>query len=843
MEFLFAAAAIAIAFWLVYAVWTKMRQHARLERLKSHESYFHEAIQAFNNYRSEGSYFTHRASESWKARYAFLLEDLKPPIPRLHPKDPLIHGVRYFLTLYQKSQEIIDFHNDRVLEAQTPVIKQLLDARGIKNNPDQLKAIACDEDRILLVAGAGTGKTTTVLGKVCYLLELRRVRPEEILLLSFTRQAAGELAERVEQQYQGLAVRTFNSFGLSIIGDATGHRPMLAFPENRQQEKFIEDLFARLRQDPQYLALVIEYFSYYLRPIAITPSFKTLDEYYQYTRSAELLTFQKETVKSQQELMIANFLYLNNIRYIYEHPYKYDLSDKKHAQYRPDFYLPDYDLYLEHFGIDRSGMVHFSRDMEQNRAYSEKYRAGMDWKRRQHRACSTTLIETYSYEFTEGNWKELITQKLATHRVAFAPREQSEVLEAIRESDFIYQMSLLFHSFLNLSKSKAYTLERLREKIAARRNPRERAFFALFAPIYEHYEAALKERNRIDFHDMLLRGADCVRQGRYRSPFRYIIIDEFQDFSVSRYQLVRALLDQSPATKVFCVGDDWQSIFRFTGSDIALMTNFEHFFGFTKRLTLVITNRFNNKIAGLSNRFVLANPHQIRKEVTSTLTTDAEVLKIIPYHNNRDAILTNLLEELDHEAEQRQRTFKVLLLGRYNYTKPTTLPGCPHLRIEFLTVHSAKGLEGDIVILLDVQSGKYGFPSEISDDPILEIALSESDLYPHAEERRLFYVALTRAKERIYILTDEAHRSAFVEELESGRPQPSATPEVRCKECGGAMVLRKSEFGPFYGCNNYPQCQFTLDPNKKTKTTSRRSAFRTMRFFGNRTTTMRSRRR
>ncbi|MDP3794605.1 MAG: hypothetical protein Q8R13_01600, partial [bacterium] len=105
MEFLFAAAAIAIVFWLVYAVWTKMRQHARLERLKSRESYFREAIQAFNNYRSEGSYFTHRAFESWKARYAFLLEDLKPPIPRLHPKDLLTHAVRYFLTLYQKSQE------------------------------------------------------------------------------------------------------------------------------------------------------------------------------------------------------------------------------------------------------------------------------------------------------------------------------------------------------------------------------------------------------------------------------------------------------------------------------------------------------------------------------------------------------------------------------------------------------------------------------------------------------------------------------------------------------------------------------------------------------------------
>ncbi|KKR17527.1 MAG: Helicase IV, partial [Candidatus Levybacteria bacterium GW2011_GWA1_39_32] len=332
--------------------------------------------------------------------------------------------------------------------------------KEIQSNSDQITAIASDEDNTLLVAGAGTGKTTTILGKLAYLVERVGVKPEEILLLSFTGRVVDELNERIGKKFptNNIKALTFHSFGLSVVGEVLRQKPNLAFSTTQARLKFLNEQFDVLLKNRAYLDRVVEYFAYYFKPVVLEPGFKSLDDYYKYVRTEQNLTLRKEYVKSQQEVMIANFLYINGINYEYEAPYKHKTSDNKYRQYKPDFYLPDYDIYLEHFGVNRKGEVHFSQNETQNALQTKKYQAEMVWKRNLHKQQQTKLVETFSYEFTERNWTDQLTNKLNTHNVQFSRRNIGEIFSSLKANGTVKQMVELFATFLDLTKSNGYTL-------------------------------------------------------------------------------------------------------------------------------------------------------------------------------------------------------------------------------------------------------------------------------------------------------------------------------------------------------------------------------------------------
>jgi len=242
------------------------------------------------------------------------------------------------------------------------------------------------------------------------------------------------------------------------------------------------------------------------------------------------------------------------------------------------------------------------------------------------------------------------------------------------------------------------------------------------------------------------------------------------------------------------------------------MKNFEQSYGFTRHNKLTTTNRFNNQLATISNQFILKNPNQIEKQLKSEKNIVGDAIKIFSKKKNGDIerFLDEIIGSLDKRALENKKTATVFLLGRYKHNIPQKFAQLrqqyKNLRIKYLTVHAAKGSEADYVIIMDVISGKYGFPAEIADDPLLGIVLSQSDPYPYAEERRLMYVAMTRARNKVFVITENGVRSLFVAELEEFDPKSSA---VHCKECGGKMVIRQSKYGAFYGCGNFPKCNYT----------------------------------
>jgi DNA helicase-4 len=354
--------------------------------------------------------------------------------------------------------------------------------------------------------------------------------------------------------------------------------------------------------------------------------------------------------------------------------------------------------------------------------------------------------------------------------------------------------------------------------------------FDILRPIHEGYEAYLREVDMIDFGDMINRATTAVAQGDYVSPFRYIIIDEFQDISISRYRLIKALQESNAGSKVFCVGDDWQSIYRFAGSDISLFSDFGTHFGVHKKSLIETTYRFQEPLLSTTSGFVMANPNQTAKKLKglSGKKTDLSIEYTnadFPGVGGRTAELFNSLLILYPEIEEKE----ILVLGRYNFDRnqltyehspfevtPSSVvyrKGDRRLRAKFMTIHKAKGLEADIVVLINCKTGKYGFPSQMSDDPMLNLVLSQADQFENGEERRLFYVALTRAKEHAYLVCDHKYKSKFILELEDS---DEATAIERCPDCKtGELVYRsgiskKGNAYAMYGCSNFPRgCGFT----------------------------------
>ena len=802
-----------IIFFLLRELYIIIKNERILKPLKNYEKDFNLALVEFKNI-EKNWYISDYQYRLWKIKYLYLTKLINPELLNIKTVDPFKEVVLGFLSFFNNGRKLyIEKFNEDFVKNEIPIIKDVLSKRNIQNNDDQVNAIASDEDNTLLVAGAGTGKTTTIIGKIAYLIDRVKVLPEDILLLSFTGRAVDELTNRINEKFKGLSIKTqtFHKFGLSIIANAMEKKQSLAFLDT-QKKVFLNNTFKKLLKDNKYLRNAIEYFAYYFTPVILEPGFQNFNEYYKYVKSEEIITLQKELVKSQQELMIANFLYLNGISYEYEKPYVHETAEKDYSQYKPDFYLSDYNVYIEHFGINRNGETKFTKNEHQNKIHSLQYNETMKWKRELHMKYHTNLIETYSYEFTEKTWQDKLSERLKIYNIKFNPRKESEVYASLAEVTDITKMADLFNVFLDLSKSNGYSMQTIQSKINSRDIIRERVFFNLFKPVYEKYELYLKQTDTIDFNDMLIKATNLVTAGQVNMKFRYIIIDEFQDFSISKYNLIKSICGQCPEAKLFCVGDDWQSIFRFAGSDISLMTNFEKSYGFTQKDQLVITNRFNDNLAVVSNKFILKNPQQLHKEVTAKKHIDYDAVEIVSKKRNDDIshLLKEILNKLNNEALLEKKKSTVFILKRYHFNHPELFDKYKkeynNLIIDFLTIHKSKGAEADFVIILDVIAGRHGFPTGVTDDPILEIVLKDDEFYPHAEERRLMYVAMTRARNRVYIMTEDGKESIFVLELK-GYKDSLDDKMVRCDNCGAEMTIRKGGYGNFYGCTNFPACK------------------------------------
>ena len=747
--------------------------------------------------------------------------------PNIKNVDRILKIVKHLETFYNEHESIRTNANKNFLASEPIACADFFET--VESQPlstMQVHALLTDEDATLVLAGAGSGKTSVIVGKVAYLLHQNLREPREILALAFSRDAKKELETRLEKRVsQPIQVNTFHALGLEIIGDCEGRRPDVSVlsTDSAKLRSFIQDrLEGMLRNTPKLRAHVVTWFTEYFVPYHGAEEFRTAGAYYDYLRSHSARSFKGDLVQSHEELTIANFLFEKGIDYEYEAKYEHDTATSKKHQYKPDFKIGDHGLYIEHFGVDREGRT-------PPFIPQAKYTAQIAWKRKLHRKHNTRLIETYSWQHREGSLLPSLESALREAGVVFKPLSPDDFLESLHKLKHVNRFSDLAATFLRHTRSTQLKPADLRAKAVSRRDAsRMRAFLDVFESIHEAYESELARAGEIDFEDMIVRAARYAEEGRYQSSYHSIIVDEFQDISVARAMLLKGLLHQSPLNRLFAVGDDWQSIYRFAGSDISVMRRFSEWFGHSEQVALDRTFRFNQLLSDLAADFVCRNSFQLPKKVTSTKAHEGPPITIISKSNK---IANPLSIALDSIAKRtKQKSASVQLLGRYNFNKPQDLStlqrNFPNLDIEFLTIHRSKGLEADFVVVLDVIAHRYGFPSEIADDPILSLVLAEAEPYPNAEERRLFYVALTRARVGVYLLTKNSE-SSFLAELR-GQPGVNEIPEYEsgvpqsCPQCQtGRLVERKSMGETFLGCTNFPYCRHTEKPVIKTESKPR----------------------
>ena len=690
-----------------------------------------------------------------------------------------------FISDFGAINRLVKQHNEGIITFLLDTHKEFFDhCLKYPLDKQQRRSIVSEEENCLVVSSAGSGKTSSIVGKVKYLTEIKKINPQNILLISYTNKAAAELTERMG--IAGLRGYTFHKLALDIIGQTTGQKPSIY--ENT--DALFVKIYHELLNDKKFKKSVIEYFIDYQTPEKEWEKRKNerrqqLSEQKEVRLKATFPDMDGKTVyvRSEQEQKICFALSSLSVKFRYEEPYEHPLVDEMHSQYKPDFSIyfehgrETKRIYLEHFGVDEHGLVPIWFAKDRGITYEEanqKYNDGITWKKAAHEKFGTKLLTTSSADFHYSDIREKLKTLLEKADVSIQEKTDAELYDMVLPPNSKHEKAFirLVVTFVTLIKSSCKSVD---EVLRQTKNAGdERSTFIIkniFQPVYKRYIEELANINQIDFTDAILQATDICRSS-HPVKYDYIIVDEFQDISVDRYNLLKVLREGNPPAKLYCVGDDWQSIYRFSGSDMALFNQFSDYFGQTEINKIETTYRFGEPLVSLSSQFIQRNEAQIKKNIHPFNPQVKTELQFCDYER-RD--YCNVIGQLVASIPLDKSVF---LLGRYSFDDyylsfmyKFVKEGNRFFyiigdrKIEFLTVHKSKGLEADYVIILQCNKDTYGFPSLVSDDPVLNYVLTKSDQYPYGEERRLFYVAITRAKVKTYILYDRRFPSVFVDEF------------------------------------------------------------------------------
>ena len=717
------------------------------------------------------------------------------------------------IQLSQNGYQMIDLHNKKFIQRKLVEHKDYFDHMfdsvdsDILLDEEQRKAILIDEDYSLVIAGAGSGKTTTMAAKVKYLVEKKNVDPKQIILLAFTNKAADELEERINGDFNlGISVLTFHKLGsefirkikkerVSIIAKA-GQYQLLAsyikdivFP-NKQLLKSLKEAFTEeIYFDDQCFSYqnFEDYWDYYTNLKYEQCKNKLSEEIKKRIKNRQKYnkTINGEYVESEGAVKIANYLYKNGISYTYEQTFLEKINHRR--TYQPDFtiYNNEIPIYIEYYGSAKLTQDH------QIRCYDNDYKIEIFKNRAIHDQYHTDLIELFGQYEKPTSYLPELSKLLDERHIEKQKRSEKDLFYRLMETSedsLFYNFIHLVMTFISLFKEQNYQKEDLDRMIKETEDGKLKKQLEIIRSFYLQYELDIHKTNRIDFPDMInfaYHNMEVLKEHYEELNYQYVMIDEYQDISVQRYNFSKKLSDLFDA-KIVAVGDDWQSIFSFSGSDIELFTKFYELMGYAEIVKITKTYRNSQELIDLAGEFVGQNTEQFQKSLVSDKHMNKPV-ELIEYDEDLENETNNLVEKLQEtllKIYSENPNDHVLLLGRYKrdldriidskaFRKGSNnkiiLKKVPEMKIDFLTVHGAKGLGYDQVILLNALDSTYGFPSKIEDHPLMKLLRNAERQNPfeYSEERRLFYVALTRTKNKIYIMCPKQlqYQSEFIKEI------------------------------------------------------------------------------
>ena len=664
-----------------------------------------------------------------------------------------------------------------------------------KLNEKQLEAVKSESKRLLVLAGAGSGKTKTLLEKLIYLMREKRVQPTNILVVTFTKNATNEMIDRLvfaskngeeykqfmnnpkkgeaeKNKYRedfkranswlsNLSISTFHSFchnllrkyGVSefdnkfrVIKDTKNSKEEADFTYENSQETDFEiahRILIQLSKKREYLLDLKRYILDYFVDKNNRPLENKETSFYENQKSYVSLNGTK--VRSKSERYIADWLYRHNIDFSYEAP-----LNCQDFYFHPDFYIPQADIYLEHIS-----------DMS----------VGVKEKEKQYKKANKTLFKTYenihakdSVLFNEALDAIVKNRLPASYKSQTALSFEEELNSYHKElKDFIIQALRIIKMIKaeNLSTSKAL------KKALADPHQRVRDFYRLVIPLMKKYQAYCVNKSYLDFEDMIVKTIDLFKhraeiKEKFQQQYKYILVDEFQDVNNLQVDLLKRLL--TPENQLFCVGDDWQSIYGFRGSNVNYIVNFGKYFPKAEVIKLNQNYRSTEHIVGASNEVIKHNKFKVDKEIFANKKSDTKVN--IFAGNDQQENIDFVVEEVKRLFQKGYQKEDILFLYRRSkmYNDYYNRFMKERIYVQYRTIHAAKGLEAKAVFIIGLTQGYGGFPDVWLEDRIFQVVKPTQHDLLMEEERRLFYVAITRAKDLLYLITEKGNESSFLSE-------------------------------------------------------------------------------
>ena len=765
-------------------------------------------LNKYKNFMTKDIYITSNMYDTFTNKYKYLYDCL----------DKNTCEYKNILKIINDKNKLLRKHNRKYVDNKLIKYKSYFDNmfsdinKNIILDKSQREAIICDEDNLLVLSGAGSGKTTTISAKVKYLIDVKNVKPDKICVITFTKKAKEELDYKINKIFNSnVDIYTFHSLGLKIIKYYYKNKDIDIIDEKGQYKIICDYIKNNLFRNKDKFSLFFEAFK---NKTSFSEEYKLFDNYYDYhnymykrkyinsnttmdnyikeqakRRRNYLKTLNGEYCKSKEEVDIANFLYLNNIDYQYEKSYK-KLDNLK--IYKPDFYIEQNNNYnyIEHFGIDKVNKTnnHYTKEELTN------YLKNMKLKEKYHcdEKIEDLFIITYSKVLGKRNYLSVLKDSLIKKGYVLSKKDNNLVYERLKDTsedryinNFVNRIVIPFISYFKRSNYKLEDFKNIKAD-----NDLLNKQIRVISDIYLNYESKLREKNLIDFEDMInisYKVMPYIKEKNLGVDYKYIIIDEYQDVSMQRFNLTKRI-EELFKSKIIAFGDDYQTIFGFSGSRIDLMTEFRNYLSDAKQIPIPNVYRNSQELIDIATKFINKNSKQIKKKLISNkrLINPIELYiyndsNYINTNINKSIILSNILDKIYLSNNKSN----VLLLERYNNDIDTILNNNLFIRknheniiykkhedmkIDYLTIHKSKGLEYDNCILINAIDDKYGFPSKIEDEEIIKLLkpkIEENIFYP--EERRLFYVAMTRTKNKLYILVPKSKTSSFIREIESDK--------------------------------------------------------------------------
>jgi len=706
--------------------------------------------------------------------------------------------------LEKSRQTVLDYNKGFIQKRKEDYIS--LWSLGLDSLDDeQQTAIITDDKHNLVVAAAGSGKTEVLITRIVYLIKRKpdTIKQHRILAIAYQNKDVKQIEKRLSKYgITSVNVRTFHGLGIDILQRTGKMRSILG---KNERPRIIKSIYQdKLKSESDFYQAFLNYVKS-LHETEVEEDFTDKVSTLKMKRTLPYTSIDDTRVQSRAEKEILDCLLTSKLNGA---PINVEYEPEIEGLGRPDFYLPDYDLFIEHWGLNKNGEVPEWFDQS-----TAEYKENMERKKSWFAKNKKILVETFAYEYDEDH-PELFIQLLQDRIIKklqasydddfhISTMTYRELIEVVCESDrdWISEDRVSTDIFNFIKNAKTYDLkpERILQKLdSGKWSRKQRTFGKLAVEVYESYQQKLRELQKIDFEDMINNAIDELKKDKKlcKNIYYHILVDEYQDITQQTHKLVKQLLNHNPNCKLFCVGDDWQSIMGFAGSNLEFFVNFEKHFE-NPAITKISTNYrsvgmiveagagliSNNKSCQILKRTVSKNkegdlikvfrsPHRInfRKNYHKQIATDCinRVAKFLEngYAKKDILILSRFMHVHTHQGPRRHYIIENIFEEADNrgikiskYAKTTR-------NVRLLTVHKAKGLEAKVVFILNVIKDTYGFPCEIEDSSIFEPARENYPIQNQKEEeRRLFYVAMTRAMENLYIYTWEPAKSEFLREI------------------------------------------------------------------------------